>query len=705
MNSPSRLILSFLISVAGVASAGPTYSPIGINTNGNPRGYWEFLPSAYATNPTKTFPLVIFLHGLGEGGAGTVGSALNAVNRNEVAKSLANPGHSIRALLDQREVIVLCPQTTSNTWWKVGHIRPFLDYALANYRVDPTRIYFTGLSAGSSGVQDFLNKDEGRGQVTAAAVCAYRGEIDSGEAERLAKTMPFWILTGADDFSSKPQEKMDLLAAALAGGTAPPVMSSYPGNTSTYTASFDPLTNWTWTAGIVGNDGVNPKLTVFPNGTGHASWDETYNSAVMWNWLLAQRKPAVAITAPGSEAVVQSGAAVTFQATAQDMNGNSLTGSRVQWESNLDGVLGSGESLVVAELSVGRHLITCLAVDGKYRGNSTQIAVTVPRIGAFTTRFDLGSGDSGYPTTDAGWNNLSDARVGYPGSVVTNAVDESGVATGIRAEVVSPFTGTNTVGMTTPLLYPLTAQADTFYVQNNRLLPGSIQFSGLNPSQTYDFTFFASRNGSGDRTSVYTINGESASLDAAFNTSVTASLHDVVPDGAGRVTLSVDNGPAAVYSYLGVMTIETTGPPPEALPIWRTMHGLAEDGSDDLANPSGDSVVNLLKFAFNMAPMPGDLLIPNGGVLAVDGSSGLPRVDREGDGTATLTWVWRKDPEASVLRYEVLVSDVLSGEWVPAEGTPVITPIDEDWVRMQLTDSQPNPANGRRFYKVRVVTD
>src|SRR4051812_29430275 len=42
--------------------------------NGQINGFWEYLPSGYTANPTKTYPLLVFLHGWGEIGTGNLPS-------------------------------------------------------------------------------------------------------------------------------------------------------------------------------------------------------------------------------------------------------------------------------------------------------------------------------------------------------------------------------------------------------------------------------------------------------------------------------------------------------------------------------------------------------------------------------------------------------------------------------------------------------
>ncbi len=571
MRIPARFILTVFVGCLGSAAgleAAETYTPIPINTNGSPRGYWEFLPAAYAANPTKEFPVVIFLHGLGEGGLGTVGGELNRVLANGVANNLNSPSNSIRALLNNQEVVVLCPQNASGAWWSSGSIRPFLDFALANYRIDPKRIYLTGLSSGSQGVMSFMNNDPNADQLAAAVVCAFRGEIDEGAPAQLVQVIPFWILTARGDWSSNPHLTLDLMASELAGLNVPTMLNTNPGGpspTSTHTGVFSPESGWTWSAGIDAVEGVNPKVTIFP-GSNHNSWTATYNSTAMWDWLLTQKKPEVTIMSPVSGHFVTPGEPFQLIAQAADCDDQVLEGAAIQWSSNLDGPLGTGTSLTPAALSPGYHVITCQAIDSKHRGARAEVAVIVPNVSSFSARFDFGSGGAGFPTTDEGWNNVTSVTAGAAGSIVQNTVDIHGTPLGIRLEVTQSFEGINTAGVASSALYPQSAQTDTLYV-GNTTSSAEVSISGLNPSAAYEMTFFASRATGSNRVGVFTVNGDHVSLDATDNANQAVTLSNLIPDATGNLVLAITRGTGAAFGYLGVLTLTTSdGAPINAAP-------------------------------------------------------------------------------------------------------------------------------------------
>jgi len=136
------------------------------------------------------------------------------------------------------------------------------------------------------------------------------------------------------------------------------------------------------------------------------------------------------------------------------------------------------------------------------------------------------------------------------------------------------------------------------------------------------------------------------------------------------------------------------------LQMWRALQGLATDGSQDVANPSGDGITNLLKFAFNMAPIAGDLARPNVGVLPVDGTAGLPRTFLDAQGRLVVEFVRRKASTNPGITYVLQTGDDLTN-FTPLDisGASVAS-IDTVWERVTATDPTITPM---RFGRVRIT--
>jgi hypothetical protein len=146
------LLLSFLL--VSTVTIGQTWAGKTVAVNGNTGGFYEYLPAGYtdAANNTKNYPLIIFIHGLGELGNGSTDlpKVLNTglpqyINQGRFPASFTVGGvnHSF---------IVICPQFIA--WPGAADVDAVINYAAQQYRVDASRIYVTGLSMGYSRLKD-----------------------------------------------------------------------------------------------------------------------------------------------------------------------------------------------------------------------------------------------------------------------------------------------------------------------------------------------------------------------------------------------------------------------------------------------------------------------------------------------------------------------------------------------------------------------
>ncbi len=122
------------------------------------------LPDDYGTT-TTAYPIMLFFHGLGEGGANpasiytspTAGGPAYFIAQGTFPSSFVNPkdGKSYK-------FIVVSPQANpqgvegSTTAQELDYI---LTYLYAHYRIDTTRVYLTGLSDGGETVVEYVGGD------------------------------------------------------------------------------------------------------------------------------------------------------------------------------------------------------------------------------------------------------------------------------------------------------------------------------------------------------------------------------------------------------------------------------------------------------------------------------------------------------------------------------------------------------------------
>ncbi|MCZ2395997.1 MAG: hypothetical protein LC100_05580 [Chitinophagales bacterium] len=113
----------------------------GVSMATHSQGYYEYLPMGYAPGSQK-YPLLVFLHDVGEIGNGSAIELPNVLTRGtpkqivdgDFPTSFTVGGTNYR-------FIVLIPQFTQ--WPTPIDLNDILDYAKVNYPIDTTRMYLT----------------------------------------------------------------------------------------------------------------------------------------------------------------------------------------------------------------------------------------------------------------------------------------------------------------------------------------------------------------------------------------------------------------------------------------------------------------------------------------------------------------------------------------------------------------------------------
>jgi predicted peptidase len=149
-----------------------------------------YLPETYGKNPQKKWPLMLFLHGMGERGKDL-----------ELLKK-----HPLPKILEQQKdfpCIVISPQLPlDKRLWDdlIDPLKDLLDQVLATYSVDTHRIYATGLSMGGAGTWNFALRYPKYFAAIVPIAGAYkfrRKEIPETICD--LKNLPIWAFHGGKD--------------------------------------------------------------------------------------------------------------------------------------------------------------------------------------------------------------------------------------------------------------------------------------------------------------------------------------------------------------------------------------------------------------------------------------------------------------------------------------------------------------------------
>jgi predicted peptidase len=198
--------------------------------------YALFIPHDY--NGDTPVPLILFLHGAGETKGG-----------NKMPDQVGI-GPAIRKQEKTFPCIVIFPQSQDRSWRaesKDGkRAMAILAEIEGKYKVDPKRIYLTGLSMGGMGTWSFAAAHPDKW----AAMVPICGRGDVKTAEKI-KHIPCWCFHGDADTAVNVKGSREMIDALK-------------------------------------KVGVEPKYTEYP-GVGHNSWDKAYGTKELYDWLLEQK--------------------------------------------------------------------------------------------------------------------------------------------------------------------------------------------------------------------------------------------------------------------------------------------------------------------------------------------------------------------------------------------------------------------------------
>ena len=198
--------------------------------------YYLYYPSDYESRGNEKFPLLLFLHGGGESGG------------NLEDLQIHGPP---KMIVEGKEFpfLILAPQHPhKNKFWNTNAVIQLLDTVIQNNRVDPKRIYLTGLSRGGTAAWEMAVQYPQK----FAAMAVVCGMTPLPYASWIDKDMPIWVFHGEEDPVILVEESENMVKKLESMG---------------YEVTF----------------------TKYPD-VGHDAWTKAYQNDELYSWFTRQKR-------------------------------------------------------------------------------------------------------------------------------------------------------------------------------------------------------------------------------------------------------------------------------------------------------------------------------------------------------------------------------------------------------------------------------
>lgn len=340
----SLLLLWFSLSLANAQQVFKT-------TAASVIGYLEYVPQDYNSNSDK-YPVVIFLHGIGERGANSTDPAVIGGTIQNVAK-LGPPMYVKNGT--QFPFILISPQLKNNYGtWPSSYVMEVINYVKTYLRIDERRIYLTGLSLGGGGVwvaaQDFP-------ELFAAIAPVCGGYNSPTKACKIASAnLPVWAFHGDKD-TTVPMSKTVTMVNAINACTPTP----------------DPLA----------------KLTIYP-GVGHSAWTNAYktdnsmHNPNLYQWIQSYTNTTnlgnkIPIANAGADKTIALPVSTILTGSGTDTDGTIASYSWTQISGPSVSILTNKltSALTISGLAIGNYVYSLQVKDNSGNTDTDYIKMTV----------------------------------------------------------------------------------------------------------------------------------------------------------------------------------------------------------------------------------------------------------------------------------------------------------------------------------------
>jgi hypothetical protein len=518
------LFQTFLYQASSGQVLTARFKSITPNTN----AYYEYLPQGYNPSDTARYPLLIHLIGAGDLGTGTP-SQITLLLRSGPIFEVSSGVFPDPVIVNGKSFgfIIIDPQFMVQP--SVTDVNSVINYAIANYHVDTTRIYLTGLSMGGgvcwqySGYQpSYANR--------LAAIVPVCGDItpDLGRARIIAASnLPVWATHNNQD----PEVPAAYTEQEIAYINEPP-------------APVPPA-----------------MLTIFNNNV-HDAWTATYtptlsvNNMNIYQWMLQYTRlsatgnnPPV-VTVGAAQSITNPTSTATLTGSATDSLGTITSHVWTFVSGPTTPVIASpaSDTTAVSGLTVAGTYIFSLSVTDNRNltvATNAQISVFPPPTGP-NQLINVSLYTSGNPYVNSAWNDwnagssLSSAKFNY-----TNG-NPSNISAVLSTQTAVVDNGTNYVTVT---MCPEQAARYASYYSGSG--GRTLTMNGLDSTKLYRLDFYATRNNP-QQTTTFATAGTSVTVSTNNNTSQVGTIDNLKPVN-GKIVVTITHG--QYYDYLNGFTI------------------------------------------------------------------------------------------------------------------------------------------------------
>jgi predicted peptidase len=261
MERAAALVTMLMLAAPGIVTGAPPPSGFverAVRIGDARYAYKVYVPPGF--DPSRSWPVVLYLHGAGEWGS------------DDVRQTEVGLGPALVAHPERFPAVVVFPQAARGAVWLGETARAAtaaLEQTIAEFKGDPDRISLAGLSMGGYGTWVLAFEHPER---YAAIVSVAGGIVPPGYSRARLTELPPTL--AADDPYAHTAARVKAIPAWLFHGADDPTV---------------PVTESRKIVAALEQAGASPRYTEYA-GVGHNSWDRAFADPELAKWLLAQRR-------------------------------------------------------------------------------------------------------------------------------------------------------------------------------------------------------------------------------------------------------------------------------------------------------------------------------------------------------------------------------------------------------------------------------